>query len=97
MAPALWTTRWWRSISLCLVLVVAAGLFVRTFTALTGQDTGVDRERVIVWPSTPHSPNAQPIGRPSRPHPGCGPCTAGSGRGVLVQRTDEQQCMEYGP
>ena len=46
-------------LSLCLVLVVAAGLFVRTFTALTGQDTGVDRERVIVVAvDARHSPNA---------------------------------------
>ena len=46
-------------VSLCLVLVVAAGLFVRTFTALTGQDTGVDRERVIVVAvDARHSPNA---------------------------------------
>ena len=53
-------------VSLCLVLVVAAGLFVRTFTALTGQDTGVDRERVIVVAvDARHSPNRQPSGRPS--------------------------------
>jgi len=46
-------------VSLCLVLVVAAGLFVRTFTALTGQDTGVDRERVIVVAvDARHSPHA---------------------------------------
>jgi putative ABC transport system permease protein len=46
-------------VSLCLVLVVAAGLFVRTFTALTGQDAGVDRERVIVVAvDARHSPNA---------------------------------------
>src|SRR4029434_4210395 len=46
-------------VSLCLVLVVAAGLFLRTFTALTGQDTGVDRERVIVVAvDARHSPHA---------------------------------------
>jgi predicted permease len=46
-------------VSLCLVLVVAAGLFGRTFTALTGQDTGVDRERVIVVAvDARHSPQA---------------------------------------
>ena len=46
-------------VSLCLVLVVAAGLFVRTFIALTGQDPGVDRERVIVVAvDARHSPQA---------------------------------------
>jgi predicted permease len=46
-------------LSLCLVLMVAAGLFVRTFTALNGQDTGVDRERVIVVAvDARHSPHA---------------------------------------
>jgi putative ABC transport system permease protein len=35
-------------VALCLVLVVGAGLFVRTFTSLTGQHTGVDRDRVLV-------------------------------------------------
>ena len=35
-------------VALCLVLVIGAGLFVRTFTSLTGQSTGVDRDRVLV-------------------------------------------------
>ena len=35
-------------VALCLVLVVGAGLFVRTFTSLIGQSTGVDRDRVLV-------------------------------------------------
>ncbi|MEP6917183.1 MAG: ABC transporter permease, partial [Acidobacteriota bacterium] len=35
-------------VALCLVLVVGAGLFGRTFTALSGQHTGVDRDRVLV-------------------------------------------------
>ena len=35
-------------VALCLVLVVGAGLFVRTFTSLTGQHTGVDRDRVLI-------------------------------------------------
>jgi putative ABC transport system permease protein len=35
-------------VALCLVLVIGAGLFVGTFTSLTGQATGVDRDRVLV-------------------------------------------------
>ena len=35
-------------VALCLVLVVGAGLFVRTFRSLTGQHTGVDRDRVLI-------------------------------------------------
>ena len=33
---------------LCLVLVAASGLFVRTFTSLAGRDSGIDRDRVLV-------------------------------------------------
>jgi predicted permease len=35
-------------VALCLVLVVGAGLFVRTFRSLTGQHAGVDRDRVLI-------------------------------------------------
>jgi len=35
-------------IALCLVLVVAAGLFVRTFTALATRDIGLDRDPLLV-------------------------------------------------
>ena len=34
--------------ALCFVLVVAAGLFARTFTSLIGRETGVDRDRVLI-------------------------------------------------
>ena len=42
------TCSWRVQFALCLVLVVAAGLFVRTFTSLVGRDTGVDRDRVLI-------------------------------------------------
>ena len=40
-------------VAVSLVLVAAAGLFVRTFTALAGSDAGVDRDRVLL--ATPHA------------------------------------------
>ena len=40
-------------VAVSLVLVAAAGLFVRTFTTLAGRDAGVDRERVLLV--TPHA------------------------------------------
>ncbi len=47
--------------ALCLVLVVAAGLFVRTFTSLIGRETGIDRDRVlIVSIDARHSQQASP-------------------------------------
>ncbi|HEY8550370.1 MAG TPA: ABC transporter permease [Vicinamibacterales bacterium] len=35
-------------VALCLVLVVAAGLFLRTFTALASRDLGLDRDPLLV-------------------------------------------------
>ena len=40
-------------VAVSLVLVAAAGLFVRTFTTLAGSDAGVDRDRVLL--ATPHA------------------------------------------
>ncbi len=40
-------------VAVSLVLVAAAGLFVRTFTTLAGRDAGVDRDRVLLV--TPHA------------------------------------------
>jgi putative ABC transport system permease protein len=47
--------------ALCLVLVVASGLFVRTFTSLIGRDSGIDRDRVLlVSIDVRHSPQGSP-------------------------------------
>ena len=40
-------------VAVSLVLVAAAGLFVRTFTTLAGSDAGFDRDRVLL--ATPHA------------------------------------------
>ena len=80
------------------MLVVAAGLFVRTFTALTGQDTVSIERSHRCGVDARHSPNASANRKALydrilvavRALPGVADA-------ALVQRTDEQQCMEYGP
>jgi len=50
-------------IALSLVLVVAAGLFVRTFVALSTRGLGFDRDRVLVASVNAHSASIEPAQR----------------------------------
>jgi putative ABC transport system permease protein len=50
-------------IALSLVLVVAAGLFVRTFVALASRDLGFQRERILVASVNAHSAAIDPTQR----------------------------------
>jgi putative ABC transport system permease protein len=50
-------------IALSVVLVVAAGLFVRTFASLATRPLGFDRDRVLVTTLNGHSPSIEPSQR----------------------------------
>jgi len=51
-------------VALSLILVVAAGLFVRTFTHLAGRNLGFDKDRVLVASTQLESRELEPAQRP---------------------------------
>ena len=99
MAPALWATRWWRSnFRCCRARGGRRSLRAHVHRADRAGQVSIANASSL-WPSTHGTAHASANRKAlyDRILVAVRAAAGRSGRGMLVQRTDEQQCMEYGP